>query len=166
MSSFNYSDLDRLFEDITIQDIKNNIIDISMPTQLNSYHEMSIKLNYTNILNCKEKNKMAQVFYNNIGHTIDDLVKNAVRDTQATTQVVDTTETVDVTKLIRTVHINEKKKVVTVVLTDGRKGIARCHDQDIFDTQIGFSMALTYALFSSRTQAIKYVNKCVEKNKK
>lgn len=165
MSSFNYSYLDRLFEDINIQDIKNNIIDIAMSTQSPGCNqEMSIKLNYTNILNCKEKNKMAQVFYDSIESTMD-LFKNVAVDTQAATQA-NTKETVDVTKLIRTVHINEKKRVVTVVLTDGRKGIARCHDQDIFDVQIGFSMALTYALFSSRTQAIKYVNKCVEKNKK
>lgn len=71
---------------------------------------------------------------------------------------------VDVKKLIKTVHINEKKKIVTVVLTNGNKGISRCTDPDIFDPYVGFSVALTYALFPSRTSAVKFVDKCIDKN--
>lgn len=71
---------------------------------------------------------------------------------------------IDVKKLIKTVHINEKKKIVTVILTNGNKGISRCTDPDIFDPYVGFSVALTYALFPSRTSAVKFVDKCVDKN--
>ena len=78
--------------------------------------------------------------------------------------VRETNKELDIKKLIKTVHINESKKTVTVVLTNGNKGISRCQDPDLFDPYVGFSVALTYALFPSRTSAVKFVDKCKEKN--
>lgn len=60
---------------------------------------------------------------------------------------------------IKTVHVNQKKKVVTVIFDDGSKGISRCHPNDEFDPFVGFCMAVTYALFPSRTQALKWFSK-------
>lgn len=64
---------------------------------------------------------------------------------------------------IKSVQFNAKKGVTTVVLKDGTKGMSRCNKEDEYDMQIGFSVALTNALFGSRTQAIKYVDKALEK---
>lgn len=64
---------------------------------------------------------------------------------------------------IKSVQFNAKKGVTTIVLTNGAKGIARCSQGDEYDVDVGFALALTNALFGSRTQTHKYVNKCIEK---
>lgn len=64
--------------------------------------------------------------------------------------------------LIRNVYFNAAKGVTTVILQDGKKGMSRCHEGDEYDMDIGFALALTNALFSSRTQAHKYVDKCLD----
>ena len=65
--------------------------------------------------------------------------------------------------LIRNVYFNAEKGVTTVILQDGKKGMSRCHEGDEYDMDIGFALALTNALFGSRTQAHKYADKCLDK---
>lgn len=76
----------------------------------------------------------------------------------------DRSDDFEIKSFIKTVHINKSKRTVTVVLKNGSIGISRCHDTDTFDAYIGFCVALTYALFPSRTATIKYVDECIDKN--
>ena len=58
---------------------------------------------------------------------------------------------------IQTIHINEEKKVVVVVFDNGRKQIVKCSPEDSFDTEIGFALAFTRAIFGSKTQVRKLI---------
>ena len=60
---------------------------------------------------------------------------------------------------IQTIHINEEKKIIVVVFDDGRKQIVKCSPEDSFDTEVGFALAFTRALFGSKTQVRKYIAK-------
>lgn len=64
---------------------------------------------------------------------------------------------------IKSVQFNAKKGVTTVILQDGRKGMSHCCEGDKYDVDIGFALALTNALFGSKTQAHKYANKYLNK---
>ncbi len=99
--------------------------------------------------------------------TFDDLLKMVCPfDTNTTTKKeVKSIKSINFPSDIKTVHINDKKKVVTVVFANGSKGIARCHPNDEFDPVVGFCTAVTYALFKSRTQCLKYVNNKVKEQK-
>lgn len=58
---------------------------------------------------------------------------------------------------IQTVHVNEEKKIVTVVFSDGTKQIVKCSPEDSFDTEIGFALAVARKLFNSKTQVRKFI---------
>ncbi len=60
---------------------------------------------------------------------------------------------------IQTIHINEEKKIVTVVFSDGTKQIVKCSPDDSFDTEIGFALAFARKLFGSKTQVRKYITR-------
>ena len=60
---------------------------------------------------------------------------------------------------IQTIHINEKEKVVVVVFDNGTKQIIKCSPEDSFDTEIGFALAFTRAIFGSKTQVRKFIAK-------
>lgn len=68
--------------------------------------------------------------------------------------------------LIQSVTFNDKKKTVTVVLTDKRVGVARCADGDVYDQRIGFCIAYANAVFESITQVQKIVEKYNGEEKK
>ena len=135
-----------VFKDKSIQDILDSITEYSRRDNLCGDVELNVTLNATQLYYKEKKEDMATVILNDI-----------MREQHCE---------VDVKKLIKTVHINEKKKIVTVVLTNGNKGISRCTDPDTFDPYVGFSVALTYALFPSRTSAVKFVDKCIDKSEK
>ena len=61
--------------------------------------------------------------------------------------------------LIQSVTFNDKKKTVTVVLTDKRVGVSRCAKGDEYDQRIGFCIAYANAVFGSITQVQKVVEK-------
>ena len=59
---------------------------------------------------------------------------------------------------IQTIHVNEAKKLMTVVFTDGTHEIVKCSPEDCFDTEIGFALALTRKLFGSKTRVRKFIS--------
>lgn len=59
---------------------------------------------------------------------------------------------------IQTIHINEAKKLMTVVFIDGTHEIVKCSPEDCFDTEIGFALALTRKLFGSKTRVRKFIS--------
>lgn len=58
---------------------------------------------------------------------------------------------------IKSVHFDDNKGIVTVVLKDGRIGISRCNDGDEYSQTIGFCIAYTNAVFGSRNKVLKLV---------
>ena len=60
---------------------------------------------------------------------------------------------------IKTIHVNEAKKIMTVVFSDGAKQIVKCSPEDSFDAEIGFALALARKLFGSKTQVRKYIDR-------
>lgn len=64
--------------------------------------------------------------------------------------------------MVKSVTFNKQKGVTTVVLKDGRKGIAKVANGDVYDEKVGFALAYCYAIFGSKTQ----FNKKVETLKK
>lgn len=59
---------------------------------------------------------------------------------------------------IQTIHVNEVKKLMTVVFSDGTHEIVKCSPEDCFDTEIGFALALTRKLFGSKTRVRKFIS--------
>lgn len=59
---------------------------------------------------------------------------------------------------IKTIHVNEAKKIMAVVFSDGTKQIVKCSPEDSFDAEIGFALALARKLFGSKTQVRKYID--------
>jgi len=60
-------------------------------------------------------------------------------------------------KAIRSVTINEKKKVVTVVFLNGDVQMAKCQPEDNFDSKIGIALCMAYHVFGSKNKFNKYV---------
>lgn len=60
---------------------------------------------------------------------------------------------------IKTIHVNEAKKIMVVVFDDGTKQIVKCSPEDSFDAEIGFALALARRLFGSKTQVRKYIDR-------
>ena len=60
---------------------------------------------------------------------------------------------------IKTIHVNEAKKIMAVVFEDGTKQIVKCSPEDSFDAEIGFALALSRKLFGSKTQVLKYIDR-------
>ena len=60
---------------------------------------------------------------------------------------------------IKSVTFNQQKGVTTVVLKDGRKGIAKVAEGDEYDERVGFALAYCYAIFGSKTKFNKEVGK-------
>lgn len=58
---------------------------------------------------------------------------------------------------IQTIHVNEEKRIMTVVFSDGTKQIVKCSPEDSFDTEIGFALAIARKLFNSKTQLRKFI---------
>lgn len=58
---------------------------------------------------------------------------------------------------IQTVHVNEAKRIMTVVFSDGTKQIVKCSPEDSFDTEIGFALAIVRRLFNSKSQVRKFI---------
>lgn len=63
---------------------------------------------------------------------------------------------------VKSVTFNKQKGVTTVVLKDGRKGMAQVANGDVYDEKVGFALAYCYAIYGSKTQ----FNKKVEALKK
>lgn len=63
---------------------------------------------------------------------------------------------------VKSVTFNKQKGATTVVLKDGRKGIAKVANGDVYDEKVGFALAYCYAIYGSKTQ----FNKKVEALKK
>ena len=59
---------------------------------------------------------------------------------------------------IQTIHVNEAKKLMTVVFSDGTHEIVKCSPEDCFDTEIGFALALTRKIFGSKTRVRKFIS--------
>lgn len=60
---------------------------------------------------------------------------------------------------VKSATFNKEKGVTTVVLKDGRKGMAKVAQDDTYDEKVGFALAYCYAIFGSKTK----FNKAVEK---
>lgn len=58
---------------------------------------------------------------------------------------------------IKSVTFNKEKGVTAVVLRDGRKGIAKVANDDIYDEKVGTALAYCYAVFGSKTKFNKKV---------
>jgi hypothetical protein len=67
---------------------------------------------------------------------------------------------------IKSATFNKEKGVTTVVLRDGRKGIAKVSKDDIYDERVGMALAYCYAVFGSKTQFNKKIEKIKAKQKK
>lgn len=59
---------------------------------------------------------------------------------------------------IKNVHVNESKGIIVVVFTDGGKEIVRCHPDDHFNVEIGFSLALARHIYGSRSSLVREIN--------
>jgi hypothetical protein len=59
--------------------------------------------------------------------------------------------------IISSILINEEKKTVTVVFSDGDVQMSKCHGNDEFDGKVGVSLCMLYHIFGSNTQASKYI---------
>ena len=90
------------------------------------------------------------------GSTIDCFIEDALKRVDG----------VFAKRIVKSVTFNEKKKVTTVVLKNGSVGIARCSQGDEYDMRIGFCVAFTSALFGSKTQVQKTVDKYLSKDNK
>ena len=66
---------------------------------------------------------------------------------------------------IKSVTFNKSKGVTTVVLKDGRKGIAKVANNDVYDEKVGMALAYCYALFGSKNKFNKKVDE-LNSNKK
>lgn len=58
---------------------------------------------------------------------------------------------------VKSTTFNKEKGVTTVVLKDGRKGLAKVANEDVYDEKVGFALAYCYAIFGSKTQFNKKV---------
>ena len=63
----------------------------------------------------------------------------------------------DIRDVIKKVQINEKKKVVTIVWTDGRVTLAKCGENDIWDPEKGLLVCIAKHMFVSGTQMNKWL---------
>lgn len=61
-------------------------------------------------------------------------------------------------KMIKSIQVNERKRLVTVVFTDGDVRIVNCNKEDNFDVTIGVSLAISEHLFGSKTKRTKFIN--------
>lgn len=63
----------------------------------------------------------------------------------------------DIRDVIKKVQINEKKKVVTIVWTDGQVTLAKCGENDIWDPEKGLLVCIAKHMFVSGTQMNKWL---------
>ena len=63
----------------------------------------------------------------------------------------------DIRDVIKKVQINEKKKVVTIVWTDGQVTLAKCGENDIWDPEKGLLVCIAKRMFVSGTQMNKWL---------
>lgn len=59
--------------------------------------------------------------------------------------------------MIKSIQVNEEKRLVTVVFTDGDVRIVKCNKEDNFDVMVGVSLAVTEHLFGSKTKRAKFI---------
>ena len=70
---------------------------------------------------------------------------------------------------VKSVTVNESKKVVTVAFKSGVIRMAKCSEKDEFDPEIGFALCLAYLFYGSKTRfkkELKKIAKPVAKKKK
>ncbi len=60
---------------------------------------------------------------------------------------------------IRNIQVNEEKRLVTVVFTDGTHEIIKCAEDDHFDVHIGVALAIVKHLYGSKNKFHKDVAK-------
>lgn len=66
---------------------------------------------------------------------------------------------------IKSVTFNRSKGVTTVVLKDGRKGIAKVATGDSYDERVGLALAYCYATFGSKNKFNKSVERQLSNKK-
>ena len=59
---------------------------------------------------------------------------------------------------IKSITLNEDKKITTVVFGDGSVKMSKCNKKDSYDPSIGVAMCIAYKIFDSKTKFHKYVN--------
>ena len=67
---------------------------------------------------------------------------------------------------IQTLHINETKKIVTVVLKNGNSAVVKCSPTDEFDTEVGFALAYTRSKFGSKSRIRRFIENNAKITKK
>lgn len=67
---------------------------------------------------------------------------------------------------IQTLHINETKKIVTVVLKNGNSAVVKCSPTDEFDTEVGFALAYTRSKFGSKSRIRRFIENNAKVTKK
>ena len=65
--------------------------------------------------------------------------------------------------LIRSITVNEKKKVTTVVFKDGDVQMSKCSEHDQFDKNVGVALCIAAHLSGSKTKFKEFVNKNTRK---
>lgn len=61
--------------------------------------------------------------------------------------------------VIRNILVNKKKKLVTVVFSDGNHEIIKCDKDDNFDINVGVALAIAQHAFGSKTHFHKVIAK-------
>lgn len=60
---------------------------------------------------------------------------------------------------IKSVLVNKKKRLITVVFSDKDVRIIKCNKEDHFDVSVGVALAISEHLFGSKTQRNKWLEK-------
>lgn len=85
-------------------------------------------------------------------------IDNNMSYTEAVKKIQESVENIYTPQFnIKSVTFDDNKKIVTVVLKDGRVGVSRCNSTDEYDQSVGFCIAYTNATFGSRNQVTKLV---------
>lgn len=64
---------------------------------------------------------------------------------------------------IRNILVNENKRLITVVFTDGEHEIIKCSEEDHFDVNIGVALAITQHLYGSKSKFHKDIAKKIRR---
>ena len=60
---------------------------------------------------------------------------------------------------IASILVNENKRVVTVIFSDGDVKMSKCSEKDEFDIKVGVALCILYHMFGSNTKASKVIEK-------
>lgn len=68
--------------------------------------------------------------------------------------------------LIRSITVNKRKRLITVVFRDGCVEIIKCHKEDHFDVNVGVALAIAKHLYGSKNKFHKEVERRTRRKSK